>query len=116
VEDQEALKTGAVICDAADLVHNLFNELLADGVLATSVVVRGILLAGDQVFGVEEVAVRTGTNLIDDVRLEIDVDGTGDVSSLASLREEGGEAAGLVSVLVAVDGVTIRLSVGAGKG
>lgn len=83
VEDEEALETGAVVGDAADLVEDLVNELLADGVVTTGVVVRGILLAGDHVLGVEEGAVGAGADLIDDVGLQVGVDGAGDVLALA---------------------------------
>lgn len=83
VEDEETLETRAVVGDVADLVEDLVNELLADGVVATSVVVGGILLAGDHLLGVEERAVRTGADLVDDIGLEIAVDGTRDVLALA---------------------------------
>lgn len=83
VEDEETLQAGAVVGDAADLVEDLVDELLSDRVVATGVVVRGILLACDHLLGVEEGAVGTGADLIDDVGLEIGVDGTGDVLALA---------------------------------
>lgn len=37
VEDEEALKTRAVVCQAADLVHHNVNLLLTDGVVATRI-------------------------------------------------------------------------------
>jgi hypothetical protein len=85
VEDEEALETRAVVGDVADLVEDLVNELLADGVVATGVVVRGILLAGDHLLRVEEGAVGAGADLIDDVGLEIAVDGAGHVLAVACL-------------------------------
>lgn len=83
VEDQETLETSAAIGNAADAVQDLVDQLLADGVVATSVVVGGILLAGDHLLGVEQRAVGTSADLIDDIGLEIAVDGTGDVLALA---------------------------------
>lgn len=83
VEDEETLETRAVVGNTADLVEDLVNELLSDRVVATGVVVRGILLACDHLLGVEERAVGTGADLIDDIGLEIGVDGTGDVLALA---------------------------------
>ena len=83
VEDEEALQTGAVVGDAANLVQDLVNELLADRVVAAGIVVRGILLAGDHVLGVEQRAVGAGADLVDDIGLEIGVDGAGDVFALA---------------------------------
>ena len=85
VEDEEALETRAVVGDVADLVEDLVNELLADGVVATGVVVRGILLAGDHLLRVEEGAVGAGADLIDDVGLEIAVDGARHVLAVACL-------------------------------
>ena len=83
VEDEEALETDTVVRDAADLVENLVDHLLAHCVVPTRVVVRGILLASDHLLGVEQVAVGAGADLVDDVGLEIGVDGTGDVLALA---------------------------------
>jgi hypothetical protein len=51
--------------------------------VATGVVVRGILLSADHLLGVEERAVRAGADLVDDIGLEIGVDGTGDIFALA---------------------------------
>jgi hypothetical protein len=51
--------------------------------VATSVVVGSILLARDHQLRVEQAAVRAGADLVDDIRLKIAVDGTGDVLALA---------------------------------
>ena len=64
VEEQEALETGALIGQLADTIKDQVDELLADGVVTTGVVVGGIFLAGDQLFRVEELTVGTGTHLI----------------------------------------------------
>lgn len=82
VEDEEALKTNTVVGNTADLVEDAINELLSDGVVTTGVVVGSILLASDHHLGVEEVSVGTGADLIDDVGLEIAVDGAGDILAL----------------------------------
>jgi alkanesulfonate monooxygenase SsuD/methylene tetrahydromethanopterin reductase-like flavin-dependent oxidoreductase (luciferase family) len=82
VEDEEALETNTVVGNTADLVKDAIDELLADGVVATGVVVGSILLASDHHLGVEEVSVGTGADLIDDVGLEIAVDGAGDILAL----------------------------------
>jgi hypothetical protein len=83
VENEETLQTRAVVGNAADLVEDLVNELLSDRVVATGVVVRRILLAGDHVLRVEEGPVGAGADLVDDVGLQIGVDGTRDVLALA---------------------------------
>lgn len=82
VEDEETLETNTVVGDTADLVKDALNELLADGVVTTGVVVGGILLASDHELGVEKVAVGASADLIDDIGLEIAVDGARDVLAL----------------------------------
>ncbi len=64
------------------LSKNLVNELLSDGVVTTGVVVGGILLSSDHQLGVEQTAVGAGADLIDDVGLEIAVDGARDIFAL----------------------------------
>ena len=134
VEDEEALETSTVVGELADTVEDLRSiDLLANGVVATGVVVGSILLAGDHLLRVEELAVGTGADLVDDVGLEIDVDGTGNVLALAwwgvlgmgfprrgnmkkkinfhtSLREEGAEAVVGVGLLALLSEVSIGLS------
>ena len=83
MEDEETLETGAVVCNAADLVENLINEFLTNGVVTASVVVGRILLASDHVLGVEEAAVGAGADFIDDIGLKIAVDGSRDIFALA---------------------------------
>lgn len=92
VEDKETLKTSAVISESADAVQDNINELLADGVMTTSVVVSSIFLSSDQLLRVEKLTVGTGTDFIDDSGFKIDEDGTGNVLSAAGLREESIEA------------------------
>ena len=82
VEDEETLKTGAVVCNAADLVEHLVDELLADSVVASSIVVGSIFFASDHVLRVEETTIGAGADLIDDVGLKIAVDGTRDIFAL----------------------------------
>jgi len=91
VEDEETLETSAVVSELADTVKGQIDDLLADGVVTTGVVVGSIFLAGNQLLGVEELAVGTGADLINDGGLEVDEDGTGDVLASTSLREEGVE-------------------------
>lgn len=133
VEDEEALETNTVVGNTANLVEDAIDELLADGVVTTSVVVGSILLAGDHHLGVEEVSVSTSSDLIDNVGLEIAVDGTGDVLALTwkrgrldeglrghqgrgrihtSLGEESAEALIGVLLLALLSEVAIGLEVG----
>lgn len=83
VEDQETLKASAAIGDAANLIQDLVDQLLSDRVVATGVVVGCILLARNHLLGVEEASVGAGADLVDDVGLEIAVDGARNVLALA---------------------------------
>jgi hypothetical protein len=83
VEDEEALKTNTVVGDTSHLVQNGVNELLAHGVVSPSIVVRSVFLSGDHLLGVEQAPVSAGADLVDDIGLEIAVDGAGDVLALA---------------------------------
>lgn len=86
VEDQEALEAGASVGNAANLVEDAIDKLLANGVVATSVVVGSILLPGDHVLGVEQASVWAGADLVDDVRLKIAVDCPWDILSLTCVH------------------------------
>jgi hypothetical protein len=103
VEDHETLQTSAVIGELADAVQDQINDLLADGVVTTSVVVGGILLAGDHLLGVVKLAVSTSADLIAHSGLEIDQDGTRNVLAGTSLGEEGVEG-----VIATADGFVGR--------
>ena len=80
-----------MIGQLSDSVEDEVDNLLANGVVTTGVVVSRILLAGDELFRVEKLSVSSGSDLIDDGRLQIDEDGTGNVLAGAGLGEEGVE-------------------------
>jgi len=109
VEHEETLETSALVSELSDSVEAEIDDLLTDGVVTTGEVVGGILLSGDELLGVEQLSVGTGTDLIDDSGLEIEEDSAGDVLASTSLGEEGVE-----SVVTATDGLigrhlTVRL-------
>ena len=60
VEDQEALEAGAVVRQLPDPVQHQVDDLLAHGVVPPGVVVRSVLLPGDQLLGVEQLTVCAG--------------------------------------------------------
>ena len=99
-EHEEALETSALVGELADAVEAEVKDLLADGVVATGEVVGGVLLAGDELLGVEELSVGASADLIDDGGLEIEEHSAGDVLASTSLGEEGVE-----SVVAATDGL-----------
>lgn len=62
---------------------------LANGVMSTSVVVRGILLPTYDLLRVVELTVGTTTDLITNRGFQIDINGTWDVLPSTRLAEEG---------------------------
>jgi hypothetical protein len=91
VEDQEALHSRAVVGELADAVQREIDDFLADGVVAPRVVVRRVFLAVDDLLRMEELALRAGSDLIDDGGLDVDEDGARNMLAGARLREEGVE-------------------------
>jgi hypothetical protein len=59
--------------------------------VTTGVVVGSVLLAGDQLFGMEELAVGAEPDLVDDSGFEVDEDGSRDVLARTAFGEEGVE-------------------------
>mmetsp|Transcript_19637 Transcript_19637/g.22574 ORF Transcript_19637/g.22574 Transcript_19637/m.22574 type:complete len:488 (-) Transcript_19637:42-1505(-) len=88
VVHHEALQTSAVVRQLADAVQAQVDDLLADRVVATSVVVRSVLLSGDQLLRVEQLAVRARAHLVHDRRLQVEEHSAGDVLAGSRLREE----------------------------
>jgi hypothetical protein len=86
VEDEESLKTGTVVGESSNSVHDVVDQLLSDGVVSTSVVVGGILLSVDQGLGVEERPVLSGPDLVDNIGLQIDLEITERSSSATEFQ------------------------------
>ena len=57
MEDEEALEAGAHVRQLPHPVQHQVDDLLANGVVAASVVVGRVLLASDQLLRVEELAI-----------------------------------------------------------
>ena len=77
VKHEEALEADTALGQLPDPLHDDVNHLLADGVVAPGVVVGRVLLAGDELLGVEELPVGAGPHLVHDRRLEVDEDCSG---------------------------------------
>jgi len=92
VEDEETLKTSALIGKLSDSVEAEIDDLLTNGVMSSSEVVGGILFTRDELLWMEELSVSSGSNLIDNSWLEIKEDGSWDVLTGTSLGEEGVES------------------------
>ena len=91
VEDHEALETRAVVGELAASVKDEVDNLLANGVVATGVVVGSVLLAGDELLRVVEVSVGASADLVHAGGLEVNHQASGNELSSTSLSEEGVE-------------------------
>jgi len=100
VVHEETLETSAVISELADSVQNKVDDFLANGVVATGVVVCSVFLSGDQLLWVVELAVSAGTDFVNDTWLEVNVDGAGYVLASTSFGEKGVEG-----IITATDGL-----------
>ena len=122
MEDQKTLQAGALVCQFADPVGDDVNDLLADCVVAASVVICRIFFAGDKLLGVEEFSennneenveikkdslVNAAADLVDDCRLEINENGARDVLARARFGEESVEGV-VEAVLVAHSDPAVR--------
>jgi len=93
------LETSALIGELSDSVEAEINDFFTNGVVTTGEVVGGILLAGDELFWVEELSVGTSADFVNDSGFQVKEDATGDVLASTSLGEEGVE-----SIIAATDG------------
>ena len=91
VEHKESLKAGAVVSELTDAIKDEINNLLSDGVMTTSIVVSGILLAIDDLFGMVELTVRPMADFVTNGWLKVDVHSTRNVLPSASFRKESVE-------------------------
>jgi len=91
VEDEETLKTSALIGKLSDSVEAEINDFLTNGVMSSGEVVGGVFLSGDELLWMEELSVGSGSDFIDNGWLEIKEDGSWNVLSSTSLGEEGVE-------------------------
>ena len=64
MEDEETLQSTAIIRQFANAIEHIVNDLLANGIMTTGVVVGGIFLASDQLLRVKEALVFALTNFI----------------------------------------------------
>jgi len=91
VEDQEALEPGAVVGQFSDSVQAEVDDFFTNGVMSSGEVVGGIFFSGDQLFGVEQLSVGSGSDFVNDGRFQIEEDGSGDVFPGSGFREKGVE-------------------------
>jgi hypothetical protein len=91
VEDQEVLYPSALVRELTDAVEGQIHNLLSNGVVATRVVVRRVLLLIDDLLRMEQLPVSARTNLIDHGRVKVHEDSTINMLPGTRLGEEGVE-------------------------
>ena len=91
MKDEKALQIGAAFAHLLHSLHQMRDVLAADGVVAARVVVRGVLFAGEQLLGMEELPIGARAHLVYDARLEVDEDGARHIFARRRLREERAE-------------------------
>jgi len=74
VEDKEPLEAIALVGNLANAIQGGIQQVLANGIMATSVIVRGVLLPADELIWMEQLGIRPSTDLVDDGRLKINHD------------------------------------------
>jgi len=92
VEDHETLETGTVVSEFSDTVQAEVNDLLTNGVVSSGEVVGSVFLTGDQLFGVEQLAVGSGSDFIDHSGFKIEEHAAGHVLAGTSFGEESVES------------------------
>jgi len=93
-----ALLTG----HSTDFVQDVVNELFPNGIVATSIIVGRIFLATDEQFGVEELSVWAGSDLIDRRWVKVDEDGSRNVLVVVRFGKEGLEGARVANIRIRV--------------
>ena len=91
MEQEKSLEPGALVSKLANTVKDKINNLLADGVVTPGIVVGRVLLAGDELLGVEELPVDASPDLVNHGGLEVHKHGPGHVLTRPSLGEESVE-------------------------
>jgi hypothetical protein len=82
--------------NATNSINDAIHEFLANGIMTTSIVVGGIFLSANQEFGVKELAVGAGADLVNRRGIKINEDRARDVFAAVRLGEEGFERASVV--------------------
>merc|ERR1719199_1368595 len=114
VVDDETLDVLRVVRKLADQLAGGIDVLLADGVVATGEVVRGVLVGVEEELGVEQIAVGALADLVNDGGLKVDSHLTGDevlVGGVELLGVLGLEEREELAVLRVVVGLRVPIRV-----
>ena len=90
-ENQEALKTCALVSQFPNSAQDEVNGLLANGVVSTGIVIGSIFLACNQLLRMEELVVGTSANFINDCGFQVYKHCPGHMLASTCLTEDGVE-------------------------
>jgi len=91
MENHESLKTSAVISQLSHAIKNKINNFLSDGVMTTGIVIGGIFFTRDELLRMVKLSVSSSADFVHHTGLKINHDGTRNMFTSSSLREEGVE-------------------------
>merc|ERR1719378_758903 len=89
VENKETLKSSTLVSQFSDSVKHQINNLLSNGIVASSIVIGSIFLSIDQLFRVVKLTVSSNSGFINDCWFQINKHSTGHMFATSSFREEG---------------------------
>ena len=88
MENQEPLETGTVVGKLSDSIQTDVDKFPSDSVMSSGENVGGVLLPWNQLLWMEELPIGASTNFIDNGRLKVEEDGSGDILSSTCFWEE----------------------------
>ena len=91
MEDEESLQSCALVGQLAESIQHDVNELFPDSVMSTGIVVGGIFLTSDELFGMEQLAVRSCADLVNYSWFQVHENCSGDVFASSGFAEESVE-------------------------
>ncbi|KAB1257337.1 hypothetical protein Cadr_000025929 [Camelus dromedarius] len=71
VENQEALKTCALVSPYSNLIQDKVSDLIANGVVTMGIIISSIFSAHDELLRVEELVAGPNANFINDCGFQI---------------------------------------------
>lgn len=91
MEDKKSLKAGAVVGKLTNAIQDQVDNLLPGRVVTASIIVGGVFLAVNDLFGVIQVLVCSTSHFVTNGRFQVNVNGTRDVFSGRRFTKEGVE-------------------------
>merc|ERR1712038_1388768 len=110
MEDQESLKSSALISQFTSSVQHEINDFFSNSIMATGIIVCSILLSSDQLLWVEQLPVSASSDLVNHSRLQIHKNSSWNMLACTSLGEKGVEGVITSSNSLVTGHLTIRLN------